>query len=286
MRNTGANGGIAAGYPVLVTLVAAVIAVAAVVFALRARGRAMAICLAAVVGGALGNLADRLLRAPGFGRGAVVDWIHLGALNGSFNLADLAIQFGIIGFVIALLAGEHSAAAGPGSRGSRGNVTRPDWLSHGRAAMMVAGEEIPVSDPYVTDAQRAAAAADVAAGATRRTCAPASGPSGSPPGRTMTFCMCSGRPVRTTAALSRPGIVRRGGGAEPWLAACTDRRRRVASGSSSRRARSNRTSAGRRASMRSGCRRASVACAQPGEAATTASRWRRTLPGALARLLS
>jgi signal peptidase II len=119
VRNTGANGGIAAGYPVLVTLVAAVIAGAAVVLALRARGRAMAICLAAVVGGALANLADRLLRAPGFGRGAVVDWIHLDALNGSFNLADLAIQFGIIGFVIALLAGEHSRKA----RQSREQVT-------------------------------------------------------------------------------------------------------------------------------------------------------------------
>jgi signal peptidase II len=106
VRNTGANGGIASGYPVLVTLVAAAIACTAIVFAVRVRGRAMAICLAIVVGGALGNLADRLFRAPGFGRGAVVDWIHLGALNGSFNLADLAIQFGIAGFVIALLADE------------------------------------------------------------------------------------------------------------------------------------------------------------------------------------
>jgi signal peptidase II len=121
VRNTGANGGIAAGYPVLVTLVAAAIAGVAIVFALRSRGRAMAICLAAVVGGALGNLADRLLRAPGFGRGAVVDWIHLGALNGSFNLADLAIQFGVIGFVIALLADEHSRRA----RQPREQVTAP-----------------------------------------------------------------------------------------------------------------------------------------------------------------
>jgi signal peptidase II len=120
VRNTGANGGILAGYPVLVTLVAAAVAGAAIVFALRARGRAMAICLAAVVGGALGNLADRLLRAPGSGRGAVVDWIHPGALNGSFNLADLAIQFGIAGVVIALLAGEHSRRA---SRQPREHVT-------------------------------------------------------------------------------------------------------------------------------------------------------------------
>jgi signal peptidase II len=119
VRNTGANGGVAAGYPVAVTLVAAAVAVVAIVFALRARGRGMAICLAAVVGGALGNLADRLLRAPGFGRGAVVDWIHVNALNGSFNLADLAIQSGIAGVVIALLAGEHFRKAGQ----SREHVT-------------------------------------------------------------------------------------------------------------------------------------------------------------------
>ena len=107
LRNTGANGGIASGYPVPVTLVAAAIACAAVVFALRVRGRAMAICVSVVLGGALGNLADRLFRSPGFGRGGVVDWIHLSALNGSFNVADLAIQCGIAGVVIALLAGEH-----------------------------------------------------------------------------------------------------------------------------------------------------------------------------------
>jgi signal peptidase II len=107
VRNTGANGGIASGYPVLVTLVAAAIACAAVVFAVRVRDRAMAICLAVVVAGALGNLADRLFRSPGFGRGAVVDWIHLSALNGSFNVADLAIQCGIAGLVISLLTSEH-----------------------------------------------------------------------------------------------------------------------------------------------------------------------------------
>ena len=113
LRNTGANGGIASGYPVLVTLVAAAIACAAIVFALRVRGRGMAICLAVVVGGALGNLADRLFRSPGFGRGGVVDWIHLNALNGSFNVADLAIQCGIVGVVIALLAGDYRKARQP-----------------------------------------------------------------------------------------------------------------------------------------------------------------------------
>ena len=78
VRNTGASGGLASGYPVLVTLAALAITALAAALALRARGRAVALCLAAVLGGAAGNLADRIFRAPGFGRGGVVDWIHFG----------------------------------------------------------------------------------------------------------------------------------------------------------------------------------------------------------------
>ncbi len=105
VRNTGASGGLAAGYPVLVTLAALGVTALAAGFALRARGRAAALCLAAVLGGAAGNLADRVFRAPGFGRGGVVDWIHFGTGGGSLDIADLAIQFGVLGAVIAILAG-------------------------------------------------------------------------------------------------------------------------------------------------------------------------------------
>ena len=108
VRNTGASGGIAAGHPVLVTFAAVLIAGLAGTLALRTRGRGIAICLAAVLGGALGNLSDRLFRSPGFGRGAVVDWIHLGG-SGSFNVADMAIQFGVLAAVVAMFAGERAA---------------------------------------------------------------------------------------------------------------------------------------------------------------------------------
>lgn len=106
VRNTGASGGIASGYPLLVTLAAIAVTAAAASFALHARGRAVALCLAAVLGGATGNLADRIFRAPGFGRGGVVDWIHFGGGGGSLDVADLAIQFGVLGAVIAVIAGE------------------------------------------------------------------------------------------------------------------------------------------------------------------------------------
>lgn len=76
VRNTGASFGIGAGHPVLVTIVAAAVLAVACVLLARARSRPVALFLAAVLGAA-GNLADRLLRSPGFGRGAVVDWIHL-----------------------------------------------------------------------------------------------------------------------------------------------------------------------------------------------------------------
>jgi signal peptidase II len=117
VRNTGASGGIAAGYPVLVTLAAVAIACAAAALALRTRARWVAICLAAVLGGALGNLSDRLFRSPGFGRGAVVDWIHIAGRGGSFNLSDVAIQFGVVAALVAMFAAERSR--------SRSARTRP-----------------------------------------------------------------------------------------------------------------------------------------------------------------
>jgi signal peptidase II len=113
VRNTGASGGIAAGYPVLVTLAAVAIVAVAGTLAVRTRSRAVAICLAAVLGGALGNLSDRLLRAPGLGRGAVVDWIHVAGRGGSFNISDVAIQLGAVAAVVAMFAADRARVRRP-----------------------------------------------------------------------------------------------------------------------------------------------------------------------------
>lgn len=112
VRNTGASGGLAAGYPVLVTVTALAVTVLAGVLALRAASRGVALCLAAVLAGGAGNLADRLLRGPGLGRGGVVDWIHFGGRGGSMNVADLAIQLGVLGAAAALLAAGRARKAG------------------------------------------------------------------------------------------------------------------------------------------------------------------------------
>jgi signal peptidase II len=48
-----------------------------------------------VLGGAIGNLVDRLFRSPGFLRGAVVDFVHVGDWP-TFNVADSAITIGAV----------------------------------------------------------------------------------------------------------------------------------------------------------------------------------------------
>lgn len=123
LRNTGASGGVESGHPVLVTLVGLAVSLAAFTLALRVRSRATALCLAVVCGGATGNLSDRVLRAPGFGRGGVVDWIHIAGGGGSFNLADLAIQVGAIATVVAMFAAER-APRGPKTQGPLGHTEK------------------------------------------------------------------------------------------------------------------------------------------------------------------
>jgi signal peptidase II len=74
--------------------VTAVVVVAIVATSFRHRSRLVAGSLGLVLGGAVGNLTDRAIRAPGF-RGEVVDFIdfHVWPV---FNVADSAIVAGAI----------------------------------------------------------------------------------------------------------------------------------------------------------------------------------------------
>lgn len=103
VRNTGASFGIGTGHPVLITAVATAVLAAAVIWLARTRRPGAALCLAAVAGGAAGNLADRLLRGPGLGSGSAVDWIHVAIYPATFNLADVAIRLGALCALIAYL---------------------------------------------------------------------------------------------------------------------------------------------------------------------------------------
>jgi signal peptidase II len=55
----------------------------------------VAVALGLVLGGAFGNVADRVFRSPGLMRGAVVDFVDVGFWP-VFNLADSAITCGCL----------------------------------------------------------------------------------------------------------------------------------------------------------------------------------------------
>ena len=84
-----------------VIAVGALIASALILFALRSVERRFeAITLGAIMGGALGNLIDRIVRGPGWFDGAVVDWIET-PLWPNFNIADSAISVGAVLLILA-----------------------------------------------------------------------------------------------------------------------------------------------------------------------------------------
>lgn len=92
-RNPGGAFSILTGFTPLLAVLAAIVAVVLVRVAQRARDPVMVVALSLVLGGALGNLLDRVFRAPGFLRGEVVDFVRVGTFP-SFNVADSAITIG------------------------------------------------------------------------------------------------------------------------------------------------------------------------------------------------
>jgi signal peptidase II len=85
------------------TIVVTLLAVGVIIFIVRTSRRlhsaAWAVTLGLLLGGAAGNLSDRLLRSPGVFRGEVVDWLQLPHWP-VFNVADSCI---VCGGVLAVL---------------------------------------------------------------------------------------------------------------------------------------------------------------------------------------
>jgi signal peptidase II len=120
-RNTGAAFSFAEGFTVVFTLIAVAVAVVIVRTARRLFSTAWAVALGLVLGGAVGNLIDRVFREPGFLRGGVVDFLSVFGPDGRvypiFNLADSAIVCGgILGALLALRGIEFDGSRTTGSR--------------------------------------------------------------------------------------------------------------------------------------------------------------------------
>lgn len=97
--NSGAAMSLGSSATWVMTLIATVVVVAIIRFSSRIKSKIWAVTLGLVLGGAFGNLIDRLVRAPGFPNGHVVDFIDYGVFIG--NVADIAIVIAA-GIVIVL----------------------------------------------------------------------------------------------------------------------------------------------------------------------------------------
>lgn len=109
IRNPGAAFSMATGMTWLLALIAIGVVVVIIRMAPRLRSTPWAISLGLVLGGAIGNLIDRIFRAPGFLQGHVVDFVSVFGPNAEyfpvFNVADSAITIGGISLVITALLG-------------------------------------------------------------------------------------------------------------------------------------------------------------------------------------
>jgi len=90
VRNPGAAFGLATDLTWLLSAIAIVVAGVVLRMAGRLRDRGWALALGLLLGGAVGNLLDRLLRQPGPMQGHVIDFLQLPNWP-VFNLADSAI---------------------------------------------------------------------------------------------------------------------------------------------------------------------------------------------------
>ncbi|HJR90608.1 MAG TPA: signal peptidase II [Aeromicrobium sp.] len=89
-RNSGAAFSAGAEMTFLLSMIAIIVVVTVIRMARRLEDRGWALGLGLLLGGALGNLTDRILRAPSPFRGEVVDFLHLTHWP-VFNVADMAL---------------------------------------------------------------------------------------------------------------------------------------------------------------------------------------------------
>jgi signal peptidase II len=104
VRNPGAAFGVAQGLTLALTVIAVVVILVILRISRRLRSPGWAVGLGMVLGGAIGNLVDRIFRSPGPLRGHVVDFLELPHFP-VFNIADSAIVTGGVLMVLLSLFG-------------------------------------------------------------------------------------------------------------------------------------------------------------------------------------
>jgi signal peptidase II len=111
-RNSGAAFSMGGNYTYVFPVIAVLVIGGIVWLSRRLRSVGWAVSFGLIVGGAIGNLVDRLFRAPGVFRGQVVDMISLFDPDGRaypipaiFNVADSALFCGVVLAIILEFTG-------------------------------------------------------------------------------------------------------------------------------------------------------------------------------------
>ena len=147
LRNSGAAFSIGTSATIVFTVIAAVVIVYILRTASKLRSLPWAITLGLLLGGATGNLSDRIFRSPGLFRGDVVDWIELPHWP-VFNLADSAIVCGgVLAVLLAIL-------------GLRMDGTRESRTSESGPAEPAPAEQAPAEQAPATESEPKGADAD------------------------------------------------------------------------------------------------------------------------------
>jgi signal peptidase II len=159
LRNSGAAFSVGTGNTIVFTAIAVVVVVYIVRTARNLRSLGWAVTLGLLLGGALGNLSDRIFRAPGVFRGDVVDWIELTRYWPVFNVADSAIVCGGVLTVLLAMLGYHLDGT-HGDRGVPAVSARPEDAANPAGAANAVGNANREDAPNTEDARDAEDAAD------------------------------------------------------------------------------------------------------------------------------
>jgi len=124
---SGAAFGVGTSYTAVIALIVCGVIAYIIRIARRLRSLAWTIALGLLLGGALGNLGDRLFRGPGPFRGQVVDWLNLPHFPWTFNLADASITCAAVMIAVLALRGVRIDGTSPAHAADRigGNPLTP-----------------------------------------------------------------------------------------------------------------------------------------------------------------
>ncbi|MFC6850286.1 signal peptidase II [Aquipuribacter hungaricus] len=131
--NSGAAFSLGTGITPVLSVFACLAVVAILVALTRSGSLRWSLALGALLGGALGNLTDRLLRPPGPFRGEVVDFIEIPFSFPIFNVADMAVVAGAVSIVLLSLVGQELGGGRAPARADAGTGSGSGAAADARA---------------------------------------------------------------------------------------------------------------------------------------------------------